>query len=389
MKLEELKKLMIEKLNDIEELKEKARENLTNELGLKEEFLKQLDKLASIKDEFIVRLKDASSMKEINDIRVEFLGKKGPITELYSLMSTFDNEQKKLFGKYINNFKTTTIAIIEEFINYFKEEEINQKLANEQIDITLPATKLNVGTPNILENLIEEFEQLLMSMGYDVVEGPEVEKDLYNFELLNLPKGHPARDAQDTFYTKDDVMLLRSQTSPVQVRTMLNNTEKTPIRIICPGKTYRRDDDDATHSHQFTQIEGLLVDYNISLADLKGTFDVIAKKLFGEDRETRFRPSFYPFTEPSVELDISCFNCGSKGCNICKGTGWITVGGAGMVHPNVLKNCGYDPEKFTGFAFGFGAERLAMLKYGITDIRTFYTNDLRITENFNRLDVEE
>ena len=227
----------------------------------------------------------------------------------------------------------------------------------------------------------------MMSMGYDVVEGPEVEKDLYNFELLNLPKSHPARDAQDSFYTKDDTLLLRSQTSPVQARTMEANEGLEPIRIICPGKTYRRDEDDATHSHQFTQMEGLLIDKNISLANLKATFEVIAKHLYGDDRSVRFRPSFYPFTEPSVELDISCFNCGQKGCNICKGTGWITVGGAGMVHYNVLKNCGYDPEVWTGFAFGFGIERLAMLKYGINDVRTFYLNDLRNVNTYNRRDV--
>ena len=201
--------------------------------------------------------------------------------------------------------------------------------------------------------------------------------------MLNLPKGHPARDAQDSFYISDE-MLLRSQTSPVQVRTMLANEEKTPLRILCPGKTYRRDDDDAIHSHQFTQIEGLVVDKKISLVDLKGTFDLFAKKIFGQERETRFRPSFYPFTEPSVELDISCFNCGSKGCNICKGTGWITIAGAGIVHPNVLRMSGYDPEIYTGFAFGMGVERIAMLKYGITDIRTFYTNDLRSIKQFDR-----
>ena len=215
-------------------------------------------------------------------------------------------------------------------------------------------------------------------MGYDVVEGPEIEKDLYNFELLNLPIGHPARDAQDTFYTKGEELLLRSQTSPVQIRTMLANKDKTPIRIICPGKVYRRDDDDATHSHEFTQMEGLLVDKRITMADLKGTFDLITHHLFGNDVKTRFRSSFYPFTEPSVELDISCFNCKQKGCHICKQTGWITIGGAGMVHPNVLRNCGYDPEEMSGFAFGFGVERLAMLKYEIEDVRTFYTNDLRI-----------
>ncbi len=226
-----------------------------------------------------------------------------------------------------------------------------------------------------------------MSLGYDVVDGPEVELDKYNFELLNIPKGHPARDAQDTFYIEGEDVLLRSQTSPVQARTMLASDGNTPTRMICPGKTYRRDDDDATHSHQFVQIEGLIVDKDIKLSDLKGTMDIACKKLFGNDVHTRLRPSYYQFTEPSVEVDVSCFNCGGKGCNICKNTGWITVAGAGVVHPNVLRNGGFDPKKWTGFAFGFGAERLAMLKYGITDIRTFYTNDLRIKDNFDRKDV--
>ena len=261
---------------------------------------------------------------------------------------------------------------------------LNKKLAQEAIDITLPATKIPTGAPNILERIIEEVESVLIPMGYDVIDGPEIEKDEYNFELLNLPKGHPARDAQDTFYVEGEELLLRSQTSPVQIRAMLENKEKTPIRMICPGKTYRRDDDDATHSHQFMQIEGLLVDKNVSLSDLKGTIDVIVKKIFGNEVETRFRPSYYPFTEPSVEGDISCFKCHGKGCNICKNTGWITIVGAGIVHPNVLKNCGYDPNLWSGFAFGFGAERMAMLKYGINDIRTFYTNDLRETKIFDR-----
>ena len=225
-------------------------------------------------------------------------------------------------------------------------------------------------------------------MGYDVVDGPEIEEDKFNFELLNIPKGHPARDAQDTFYIKDEELLLRSQTSPVQARTMLKGNGEKPNRMICPGKTYRRDDDDATHSHQFMQIEGLLVDKEVSLSDLKGTIDLIAKKLFGNDCVTRFRPSYYQFTEPSVETDISCFNCHGKGCNICKNTGWITVAGAGIVHPNVLRNCGYDPEVWTGFAFGFGAERLAMLKYGINDIRTFYNTDLRESKVFDRKESE-
>ena len=344
--------------------------------------------LEKILEELQSKIVNISNMNELNDLRVEYLGKKGSISMLSSKIAELPVEEKKTFGAELNKVKMTANELIDSKKNEIETKELNEKLANEKIDISLPSTKVTVGAPNILEKVIEDLEELLMSMGYDVVEGPEVEKDLYNFELLNLPKGHPARDAQDTFYITDETILLRSQTSPVQIRTMLANEEKTPIRIICPGKTYRRDDDDATHSHQFTQMEGLLVDKNISLANLKGTFDIIAKRLFGEDRETRFRPSFYPFTEPSVELDISCFNCGGKGCNICKGTGWITVGGAGMVHYNVLKNCGYDPEVWTGFAFGFGIERLAMLKYGITDCRTFYTNDLRCANIYDRKDVE-
>jgi len=222
-------------------------------------------------------------------------------------------------------------------------------------------------------------------MGYDVVDGPEIESDLYNFEKLNLPKEHPARDAQDSFYITDE-HLLRTQTSGVQARTMDANKEKTPIRMICPGKVYRRDDDDATHSHQFMQLEALVVDKNISVANLKATLEIIAKKLFGEDREIRLRPSFFPFTEPSFEVDVSCFKCGGNGCSICKDTGWIEVLGSGQVHPNVLRDSGYDPEIYTGFAIGLGIERIAMLKYGITDIRNFYTNDLRFLNDFNRVD---
>ena len=225
-------------------------------------------------------------------------------------------------------------------------------------------------------------------MGYDVVDGPEIEEDKYNFEMLNIPKGHPARDAQDTFYIEGEEILLRSQTSPVQVRTMLKGEGKVPIRMICPGKTYRRDDDDASHSHQFMQIEGLVVDKNISLSDLKGTMDILFKRLFGKDVETRFRPSYYQFTEPSVEVDITCVNCHGKGCNVCKNTGWVTVVGAGVVHPNVLRMSGYDPKVWSGFAFGFGAERLAMMKYDINDIRVFYNTDLRETNTFDREDEE-
>ena len=284
----------------------------------------------------------------------------------------------------INKVRTTFNDLYEEKLKELNELELNRKLESEKIDITLPATKIRQGSPNILEKVVEDMESLFMSMGYDVVEGPEIEEDLYNCELLNLPKGHPARDSQDTFYLEGDKILLRSHTSPVQARTMLKGKGETPIRIVCPGKTYRRDDDDATHSHNFMQIEGLLIDKKATLADLKGTFDVVAKHLFGDDCKTRFRPSYYPFTEPSVETDISCFKCKGEGCPICKNTGWITISGAGVVHPNVLKMCGYDPEVWHGFAFGFGLERIAMLKYGINDIRTFYNTDLREIKAFDR-----
>ena len=264
--------------------------------------------------------------------------------------------------------------------------ELQRRLESEKIDISLPATKVSVGGLHPIEKVIDEIEELFISMGYDVVEGPEVEQDLYNFEKLNLPKNHPARDAQDSFYITEE-MLLRPHTSSMQVRSMLENVEKKPFKLICPGKTYRRDDDDATHSHQFSQIEGLVVGENISLSDLKGTLELFAKKMFGKDREIRFRASYFPFTEPSYEVDVSCFSCGQKGCNICKGTGWIEILGCGMVHPNVLRNCGFDPEKYQGFAFGVGIERVTMLKYGITDIRNFYINDYRFLGNYDRKEL--
>ena len=266
-------------------------------------------------------------------------------------------------------------------------EILNKKLKEETIDVTLPSNKKKRGSLHPFNKIVSEIEDLFVSMGYDVLDGPELETDEYCFQRLNIPLGHPVRDTQDSFYVDVD-WLLRTQTLSVQARTMEANVEKGPIRMICPGKTYRRDADDATHSHQFMQIEGLLVDKNISLSDLKGTFDVIAKRLFGENCTTRFRPSYYQFTEPSVETDISCFACKGKGCPLCKNTGWITVSGAGMVHPNVLRNCGYDPKEWSGFAFGFGAERLAMLKYGISDIRTFYQTDIRESHTFDRREVE-
>ncbi len=342
--------------------------------------------MLEIKNEMLKKLENVNSLEELNELKVLYLGKKGIITDLSSKMKDIEVSKKKEYGMQVNELKTTFLDNYESKRKTFEEEALNKKLESESIDISLPSTLIKFGAPNILEKISLELEELFISMGYDVVDGPEIEEDKYNFELLNIPKGHPARDAQDTFYIEDEKILLRSQTSPVQVREMLKKEGNTPVRMICPGKTYRRDDDDATHSHQFMQVEGLLVDKDISLSDLKGTIDIVCKKLFGSDIETRFRPSYYQFTEPSVEVDISCFNCKGKGCNICKNTGWITVAGAGMVHPNVLRNCNYDPKKWSGFAFGFGLERLAMLKYGIKDIRTFYNTDLREIKNFDRRD---
>ena len=311
-----------------------------------------------------------------------FLGKKGPIASVMATMRDLSIEEKKELGAKVNVAKSEMEALFEANRTRIVNAEIEAKIAKEAIDVTLPGKSMASGSIHPLTQTIQELEDLFIGMGYEVATGPEVEEDLYNFELLNLPQDHPAREMQDSFYI-DPVRLLRTHTSPVQARTMLARNGQ-PIKIICPGKVYRRDADDATHSHQFMQIEGLLIDKNISLANLKATFDVVFKKLFGENCETRFRPSYYQFTEPSVETDISCFACKGKGCPLCKNTGWITVSGAGMVHPNVLRNGGYDPKEWSGFAFGFGAERLAMLKYGISDIRKFYQTDLRESEVFDR-----
>ncbi len=345
-------------------------------------------KVLEIKEKLKKDLIDTINEKDLNDLKVKYLGKKGLITELNSEIKNIPNEEKKDFGLEVNALRNEFNEYYERQNTKLKEEELNKRLESETIDISLPSTKIELGSPSILEKVIEEVEEVFMSMGYDVVDGPEIEEDKYNFEMLNIPKGHPARDAQDTFYIEGEEILLRSQTSPVQVRTMLKGEGKTPIRMICPGKTYRRDNDDASHSHQFMQIEGLLVDKNISLSDLKGTMDVLFKRLFGKNVETRFRPSYYQFTEPSVEVDITCVACHGKGCPVCKHTGWVTVVGAGVVHPNVLRMSGYDPSEWSGFAFGFGAERLAMMKYGIDDIRVFYNADLREMKVFDREDEE-
>ena len=343
--------------------------------------------IEDIKKEIEKDLESVKDLKELNELHIKYLSKKGIITELNSKIKDVPNDKKKEFGMEVNSLRTYFNEKYNALKDKIDEEELNKKLESESIDISLPSTKVSIGSPNILEKLIEEVEEIFMSMGYDVVDGPEVEGDKYNFEMLNIPKGHPARDAQDTFYIEGEEILLRSQTSPVQVRTMLKAEGKKPVRVICPGKTYRRDDDDATHSHQFMQIEGLLVDKDISLSDLKGTFEVVFKKLFGDSVEVRLRPSYYQFTEPSVEVDISCFNCKGDGCNICKNTGFITICGAGVVHPDVLRMSGFDPSVWSGFAFGFGAERVAMLKYGINDLRVFYNTDLREVNNFDRGEI--
>lgn len=346
------------------------------------------EQIEKVKNSLLEDIKSVKNSDELNDLKVKYLGKKGMISELNQLIRDIPNEQKKEFGQSVNEVRGIFTEFYEAKKNEYEEAILNKKLADEAIDISLPATKVASGAPSILETLIEEVEEVFMSMGYDVVDGPEIELDKYNFEMLNIPKGHPARDAQDTFYIEGEEVLLRSQTSPVQVRTMLKGKGEVPIRVICPGKTYRRDDDDATHSHQFMQIEGLVIDENVSMADLKGTLELFCKKILGEKTNVRFRPSYFPFTEPSVEVDVTCFKCGGKGCSLCKQTGWIEVLGAGMVHPNVLEMSGYDSKKYQGFAFGTGMDRFAMFKYGIPDIRTIYGNDIRFLNQFDRKDGE-
>lgn len=341
------------------------------------------DKLQALKEEAVQKVQSISEKKELQDIKVSYLGKKGVITGLMKEMKSLPNEEKPMFGQLVNDARQTVEKAIAEVEEKIQRDLINRKLASETVDITLPRKELTSGASHPLNRIIEDIEDLFVGLGYEVVEGYEVESDYYNFEALNLPKSHPARDMQDSFYISEEV-LMRTHTSPVQARTLESRKGEGPVKIICPGKVYRRDSDDATHSHQFTQIEGLVVDENIKMSDLKGTLEYFAKKMFGKDREIRLRPSFFPFTEPSVEVDISCFKCKGKGCNVCKGTGWIEILGAGMVHPNVLEMAGFDSKKYSGFAFGMGPDRIAMLKYGIEDIRHFYTNDLRFVTQFLR-----
>ena len=342
------------------------------------------EQIEQIKVNALKEIEQAKDLKELNEVNVKYLGKKGELTAVLRGMGALSAEERPVIGSLVNVVRDELEKAISEKEEKFKAEEMEAKLAKEKIDITLPANKIKRGSKHPLNRIIEEVEDIFVGMGYDVVDGPELETDEYCFERLNLPKGHPARDMQDSFYITPEY-LLRTQTSAVQARVMMANKEKTPIRVICPGKVYRRDDD-ATHSHQFAQVEGLVIDENISLADLKGTLEVFMKKMLGENTQLRFRPSYFPFTEPSYEVDVSCFKCGGKGCNLCKQTGWIELLGSGMVHPNVLKMNGYDPEKYTGFAFGTGLDRLAMFKYGITDIRLLYQNDVRFLNQFDRMD---
>ncbi|GAB6256481.1 MULTISPECIES: phenylalanine--tRNA ligase subunit alpha [Bacillales] len=340
------------------------------------------ERLLELQEEALQKVAAASELKELNEVRVAYLGKKGPITEVLRGMGKLSAEERPKIGALANDVREAIATKIEEKQKALETAAVNAKLATETIDVTLPGRPVNKGNLHPLTRVVEEIEDLFIGMGYTVAEGPEVESDYYNFEALNLPKSHPARDMQDSFYITDEI-LMRTHTSPVQARTMEKHKGQGPVKIICPGKVYRRDNDDATHSHQFQQIEGLVIDENISMSDLKGTLDVFAKKVFGQDREIRLRPSFFPFTEPSVEVDISCKICGGKGCSVCKQTGWIEVLGGGIVHPNVLEMAGFDSKKYSGFAFGIGVERIAMLKYGVDDIRHFYTNDVRFLKQFN------
>lgn len=347
------------------------------------------EKINVIKEAFEKDILTIIDMKTLNDIRTKYLGKQGKVTELSKMMKDIPNEQKKEFGILVNEVRCLVTDSLEEKKKNLEEKALNEKLASEKIDVTVPSKKVKRGSKHPMTRIEEKFEDLFLSMGYTIYDGPEIESDENCFQKLNLPKGHAARDAQDTFYLKDEFenFLLRSQTSTAQVRAMEENTDKGPLRIVCPGKVYRRDED-ATHSHQFMQIEGLVIDEDVSMADLKGTLELFCKTILGEKTKVRFRPSYFPFTEPSVEVDVTCFKCGGKGCPLCKGTGWIEVLGAGMVHPNVLEMSGYDSTKYQGFAFGTGMDRFAMFKYGITDIRTIYGNDIRFLTQFDRKDDE-
>ena len=344
--------------------------------------MEQIKLAREIEEEALKALEGAKDANAMAAFFAAYLAKKGKIPGLMLFMKDIPNEEKASYGAVVNEVRTKVTEAYNAKKGALDAAALNAKLAEDAIDLTLPGRTARSGKINPYHLIIEEVSEIFTEMGYEICEGRDIETDRFNFELLNVPKDHPSRDMQDTFYLIDD-LLLRTQTSAAQAHKMLEMEAKKPIRMIAPGKAYRRDDDDMTHSHQFGQIEGLVVDKNISIANLKATLELFVRKMFGESREIRLRSSYFPFTEPSVEVDVSCFACHGKGCNICKGTGWIEILGAGMVNPRVLEMCGYDPKEWSGFAFGVGIERVAMLRYGIDDIRRFYTNDMRFLEPYD------
>lgn len=337
------------------------------------------EQLSAIKAAVEARLKEAADLAELEQLRIKFLGKKGELTAAMKEMGKLSKEERPAMGKLANEVRSFVENALSEKAEALKKAAAAAKLRNETLDVTVPGKRPVYGKKHPLTTVLDDLKDIFIGMGFSIAEGPEVELDYYNFEALNIPKDHPARDTQDTFYI-DENIVLRTQTSPVQVRVMEN--QKPPIRVIAPGKVFRSDTVDATHSPVFHQIEGLVVDKGITMADLKGTLEVFVKKLYGEDTKLRFRPHHFPFTEPSAEVDISCFNCGGKGCRICKGEGWIEILGCGMVHPKVLKNCDIDPEIYSGFAFGIGLERVTMFRYDIDDLRLFFENDIGFLKQF-------
>ena len=342
-----------------------------------------MDDLKLLKEEVLKSVEAASDLKTLEELRIEYLSKKGKIQGLMAQMRELPPEEKPKFGQLVNDLKQAVTLAMDNKKEELENASLNEQLESEKIDITLNAYTPKVGSLHPLTLVQKELEDVFIGMGYNVAEGPEVELDEYNFTRANTPEGHPARDMQDTFYI-DVNHLLRSQTTAIQMRVLEKDANNLPIKVICPGKVYRRDDDDATHSHQFVQCEGLVIGENITVADLKGTLELMIMELFKKDAKIRFRPSYFPFTEPSFEVDMTCHICGGKGCPTCKGTGWIEILGSGMVHPNVLEMAGIDSKKYTGFAFGVGIERLAMLKYGVSDIRELFTNDIRFLDGFKR-----
>jgi phenylalanyl-tRNA synthetase alpha chain len=342
------------------------------------------ERLLALKDEALAEVKKVETPAQLQELKVKYLGKKGPVTEVLKGMGALSAEERPIVGQVANEVRAAIEEAIDALQTKFNEAETARKLQSETLDVTLPGRAAPVGAIHPLSRVIRDIEDVFIGMGYVVAEGPEMEKDYYNFEMLNLPKDHPARDMQDSFYVTDDI-LMRTHTSPVQIRAMEARKGEVPLKIICPGRVFRRDDDDATHSHAFHQIEGLVIDKNIRMSDLKGTLLQFVQELFGKDTQIRMRPSFFPFTEPSAEIDVTCDNCKGHGCRKCKQTGWLEILGGGMVHPTVLKNGGYDPEVYSGFAFGMGVERIALLKYGIDDIRHLFINDQRFLNQFDRL----